>query len=68
MTDAYPLSPCIGICRMDDDRRHCTGCGRTLNEIAGWSTMPVDQRRQVMAELPGRMNGGRRPTHTDRSA
>jgi hypothetical protein len=32
------LSPCTGICRLDDDGL-CCGCHRTGDEIAAWSTM-----------------------------
>ncbi len=50
-----PLSPCIKVCVVDRDRGQCTGCGRTLAEIAGWWTMRDDEKRAVLAALPGRM-------------
>ena len=51
---SFPESPCIGLCQMDAQRRYCTGCRRTLNEIAGWSTMDMAARRLVLAALDTR--------------
>ncbi|MEQ1689934.1 MAG: DUF1289 domain-containing protein [Gemmatimonas sp.] len=39
-------SPCIKVCQLDLAGR-CRGCGRTLDEIARWSTMPTDERVAV---------------------
>lgn len=47
-------SPCISVCRMDDRTGWCEGCLRTLDEIAGWSTMSDEAKRQVWARLPAR--------------
>jgi len=47
-------SPCVKICVIHPEARLCTGCLRSLDEIAGWSRMSADQRRAVMAELPSR--------------
>ena len=33
------LSPCVSVCRMDAHAGLCSGCYRTLDEIAQWSTM-----------------------------
>jgi predicted Fe-S protein YdhL (DUF1289 family) len=41
-------SPCIGICRMDDDNRYCSGCLRTIDEIAAWSTATEEVRWTVL--------------------
>lgn len=46
---ALPVSPCVGICRMDA-RGLCVGCRRTLAEIARWSAMSDDERRRWMRE------------------
>jgi predicted Fe-S protein YdhL (DUF1289 family)/8-oxo-dGTP pyrophosphatase MutT (NUDIX family) len=43
-------SPCVGVCSLDADR-HCTGCGRSLDEIARWMHMSDQQRRELMDEL-----------------
>ena len=53
-----PLSPCIKVCVVDRDRGQCTGCGRTLAEIAAWWTMRDDEKRAVLAALPTRLVRG----------
>lgn len=47
-------TPCINICTLDSQRRYCTGCFRTIEEIAGWARLTVEQRRRVIDELPSR--------------
>jgi predicted Fe-S protein YdhL (DUF1289 family) len=37
-------SPCLSICRMDEQTGWCEGCWRTLDEIATWGTVS-DARR-----------------------
>ncbi|WP_102110535.1 DUF1289 domain-containing protein [Oceaniglobus roseus] len=49
-----PLSPCIKVCVVHPAERICTGCLRTLDEIAAWPRMSAEARRAVMAELPDR--------------
>jgi len=47
-------SPCIDVCRMDPARGLCEGCFRTLEEIAAWSSMSGEEKRQVLARIPAR--------------
>ena len=47
-------SPCIKICVVHPQERICTGCLRSIDEISRWSKMSPDERRAIMAELPGR--------------
>jgi hypothetical protein len=49
-------SPCIKICIYEPGSGVCSGCGRTLDEIARWSQMSGEERRRIMAELPARLN------------
>lgn len=49
-----PPSPCIGVCRLDPDRRVCLGCGRTLAEIARWRDASPAERRAILARLAAR--------------
>ena len=49
-------SPCINICTIDARSQLCIGCGRTIDEVAAWSTLSAERRAQVMAELPARMS------------
>ncbi len=48
-------SPCIGTCALDPVTGWCLGCGRSINEIAGWGTRAASERRAIRAELPARM-------------
>ena len=48
-------SPCIKVCVVSPETRLCTGCGRTLAEIASWAALTSAERRRIMAELPGRL-------------
>jgi predicted Fe-S protein YdhL (DUF1289 family) len=48
-------TPCIGVCYIRPPGSLCTGCGRTLREIARWSEMTPQERRSVMATLRERM-------------
>jgi predicted Fe-S protein YdhL (DUF1289 family) len=34
---------------MDVGSGLCIGCGRTLDEIAGWADMSAEERRAIMA-------------------
>jgi len=55
---ALPLTPCIGICRLDE-YGYCIGCRRNLDEIARWSTMSDAERLRCMREvLPKRPPAG----------
>ncbi len=47
-------SPCVRVCVVHQQARICTGCFRTIDEIGRWSRMTPEERRAVMAELPGR--------------
>ncbi|WP_235855959.1 DUF1289 domain-containing protein [Mesobaculum littorinae] len=47
-------SPCIKICVVHSEARICTGCLRSLEEIAAWPGMSNDERRAVLAALPDR--------------
>ena len=47
-------SPCIQICVVHPTERICTGCYRTIDEIARWSKMDRSERTEIMQDLPGR--------------
>lgn len=47
-------SPCVKICVIQPETRLCTGCLRSLDEIARWSGMSQEQRQSVMDDLPSR--------------
>ena len=37
-------SPCVRICVVHTEARICTGCYRTMDEIARWSRMESEER------------------------
>jgi uncharacterized protein len=47
-------SPCVSICVIDPPTGLCAGCFRTLDEIAGWIDLSVEERRTLLAALPER--------------
>lgn len=47
-------SPCIKICVIHPEARLCTGCLRSIDEIATWVRMTQEARRAVMEALPER--------------
>ena len=47
-------SPCIKVCVIHPESRLCTGCLRSIDEITAWSRMTPEDRRAIMAALPGR--------------
>ena len=47
---AIGTSPCVGVCRLDDDG-FCEGCLRTIDEIGAWAGLDEGTRRAIMADL-----------------
>lgn len=47
-------SPCVQICVVHPAERICTGCYRTIDEIARWSRMTAEERAEILAALPAR--------------
>jgi uncharacterized protein len=47
-------TPCISVCRMNDATGLCEGCLRTLDEIAAWSVLDDDARRDVWEAIAQR--------------
>lgn len=50
-------SPCISVCAMNAASGLCDGCLRTLDEIAAWSTLADEDKRDVWALIEQRVNG-----------
>jgi predicted Fe-S protein YdhL (DUF1289 family) len=44
-------SPCIGVCRLDVERRVCEGCLRTTTEIARWPMAELPERLEILQLL-----------------
>lgn len=49
-------SPCNKICTIEPLSGFCRGCGRTGEEIGGWTGYSPEKRRLVMAALPARLD------------
>ena len=47
-------SPCIKVCAIDATTGWCLGCGRSMAEIGGWSSLTPERRRAIMNELDTR--------------
>jgi predicted Fe-S protein YdhL (DUF1289 family) len=48
------VSPCVGLCRLDDNDALCLGCYRTLEEIGRWSVAGQAEQRAIVAAAAGR--------------
>jgi predicted Fe-S protein YdhL (DUF1289 family) len=55
MSPNSPKSPCVSRCAVSGTTGFCIGCGRKLIEIAGWTGLSDDEKRAVLAQLPGRL-------------
>jgi predicted Fe-S protein YdhL (DUF1289 family) len=53
-------SPCVSICRIDAASGLCTGCQRTLDEIADWGAMAESDRLAVWGRIVQRREAGAR--------
>lgn len=49
------LSPCIGICKLDERTGYCLGCGRTGDEIGAWGGLDPASQDEIWAMLPERL-------------
>ena len=50
-----PWKRLVSMFACDDETGLCVGCGRTVAEIASWTSLSVEQRRAIMAALPTRL-------------
>jgi len=47
-------SPCIDACQLSEDKTVCTGCHRSLSEIANWSYLTDAEKIRVLAAVQER--------------
>ena len=45
--DLMTSSPCVAVCKIDEDSNLCLGCFRTLDEIASWSMLTREQKLDI---------------------
>lgn len=50
-----PPSPCTQVCRLDRVTGWCEGCGRTIEEIGGWTAASDAEKHAILARLPARL-------------
>lgn len=48
------MSPCIGICKLDQKSGLCIGCKRTIEEIGRWAMLDDPARQAIVDQLPTR--------------
>jgi uncharacterized protein len=51
----HPPSPCKEICTLDTSASLCTGCGRTLGEIAEWGSATASRQHEIVRRSSARM-------------
>lgn len=51
-------SPCINICRLDDNKI-CVGCNRTIEEITAWTKYTDKEKLEVLGKINDRINRNR---------
>ncbi len=49
------MSPCVGVCKLDDTTGWCYGCGRTQDEIDDWQQYDEPKKELLEAALPDRV-------------
>jgi predicted Fe-S protein YdhL (DUF1289 family) len=45
------ITPCIAICKIDNETAVCRGCGRTTEEIRMWTKYTDEERMEVVKRL-----------------
>ena len=48
------MSPCIGVCIIDNETHYCKGCFRTLEEISKWINYTDEERINILAKTKER--------------
>jgi predicted Fe-S protein YdhL (DUF1289 family) len=54
--EEHIASPCTKVCKMDQERKWCLGCLRTVEEITIWSKATALQKRNILADVLQRKN------------
>lgn len=50
------VSPCTGVCKLDEKTGWCLGCGRSGEDMDGWHTRSEASRRLVWDQIPARLS------------
>lgn len=63
------VSPCVGICELNDDEpQHCKGCRRTADEIGAWRFADFDTRIEILTRMFERWQAADVPSESDTTA
>jgi len=44
-------SPCVRVCKKNEDHGLCEGCFRSIEEIEQWSEYTDEQKQQIMVAI-----------------
>ena len=50
------ISPCTGVCKLDEATGWCLGCGRDGEELVGWGAQSDAARQAVWEQIPDRLS------------
>jgi predicted Fe-S protein YdhL (DUF1289 family) len=53
------LSPCKRICILDENKRLCKTCFRTLSEISNWGNFNKKQKLEIFEKINTRRNAAK---------
>jgi predicted Fe-S protein YdhL (DUF1289 family) len=60
-------SPCIAICDTLYQPTHCSGCGRTIGEVANWVGMTEDEKDAAWLRIETQGTAKRFTTYKERA-
>ena len=55
MKQSHIESPCVSICRYEDEV--CVGCGRTVEEVIEWYNFSDDEKQAVLNRIEKESKG-----------
>ena len=47
-------SPCVKVCKLDNESKICIACKRTIEEIMQWSIISDKDRSKILVDLKNR--------------
>ena len=47
-------SPCLKMCKLDESRKNCTSCLRTIYEIKNWINFSTKKKKDIIKVLKKR--------------
>ncbi|NVD27211.1 DUF1289 domain-containing protein [Parasphingorhabdus flavimaris] len=59
-----PRPPCKDICALDDCASICTGCGRSVAEIAEWGSATASRQHEIVRRSSARMGSPASQEHS----